>query len=143
MRNFKTFYEKNVIGLIEDITLHEVGDLEAKIDSGNGAYNVLGVTDMTQQGNKVSFTAPNGKRVIKDIIETITINVGAGNTEERPVVAFRMTFGGKDFDNVMFSLGNRETNEYKILVGKEFIRQLDALIDIDATHIADKQIEVS
>lgn len=142
MKTFKKFFEKTVIGLIEVINLHSIGDVDAKIDSGNGAYNVLHGEDIERQGNKVTFTTINGKRLIKDIVDMVVINVGAGNIEERPVVKFRMKFGGREFDNVPFSIGNRTTNEYKILVGKDFIKQLDALIDIDSTHIADRQIEV-
>lgn len=142
MRSFKHFFEKTVVGLIEKITLEGIGDVDAKIDSGNGAYNVLHGEDITIQGKKVTFTTIQGKRIIKDIKDTITINVGAGNVEERPVVTFRMKFGGTEFDNVPFSIGNRSANEYKILVGKDFIKQLDALIDIDAEHIANDRIEV-
>ena len=143
MKNFKQFFEKTVIGLIENIELAGVGKLDAKIDSGNGAYNVLHGEDIIRQGNKVTFTTVNNKRIIKDIENIITINVGAGNIEERPVVRFRMKFGSKEFDNVPFSIGDRSTNELKVLIGKDFIAQLDALIDIDAKHIADKNIEVS
>jgi len=139
---FSKFYEKNVIGLIEKIFLHGVGEIDAKIDSGNGAYNVLHGSNIIRQGNKVTFDTVNDKRLAMDVIENITINVGAGNVEERPVVAFRMKFGGKEFNNVPFSIGNRESNEYKILVGKDFIKQLDALIDIDAKHIAQDQLRV-
>ncbi len=143
MKNFKHFFEKTVIGLIESIELAGIGKLDAKIDSGNGAYNVLHGADITKQGNKVTFTTVNNKRIIKDVEGIITINVGAGNIEERPVVRFRMKFGGKEFDNVPFSIGDRSTNEHKVLIGKDFIAQLDALIDIDANYIADKNIEVS
>lgn len=142
MKTFKQFYEKTIIGLIERLDLHGIGPVDAKIDSGNGAYNVLHGEDITRQGNKVTFTTVNDKKIIKDIEDMIVINVGAGNIEERPVVKFRIKFGGREFDNVPFSIGNRSTNEYKILVGKDFIKQLDALIDIDSKHIADKQLEV-
>lgn len=142
MKTFKQFFEKTVVGLIERISLDGIGDIDAKIDSGNGAYNVLHGEDIVQQGNKVTFTTVDGKRIIKDIEDTISINIGAGNIEERPVVRFRMKFAGKQFDNVPFSIGNRASNEYKILVGKDFIKQLDALIDIDSNYIADKRIQV-
>lgn len=143
MKPFKQFYEKTVIGLIEKVDLYGLGPVDAKIDSGNGAYNVLHGEDIIQQGNKVTFTTVNGKRLIKDIKDHITINVGAGNIEDRPVVTFRMKFGGKEFENVPFSIGNRSSNEYKILIGKDFIKQLDALIDIDSNHIANNKIEVN
>lgn len=142
MKSFKQFFEKTVIGLIERIDLSGIGTVDAKVDSGNGAYNVLHGEDIMRQGDKVTFTTVNNKRIIKDIENIININVGAGNIEERPVVRFRMKFGEREFDNVPFSIGNRSTNEYKILIGKDFIKQLDALIDIDSKHIADKQIEV-
>lgn len=142
MRTFKQFYEKTVIGLIEDMTIEGIGSVKVKIDSGNGAYNVLHGGDLTQQGGKVSFTTINGKRLIKDIEDTVSINVGAGHVEERPVVKFRIKFAGTEFDNVPFSIGNREENEYKILVGKDFIKQLDALIDVNSKYIAGKNIDV-
>jgi hypothetical protein len=142
MRTFKTFYEATVIGLIEEIELAGIGKIKAKIDSGNGAYNVLHGEDIDRQGDKVTFTTVGGKRIIKDINSMININVGAGNLEERPVVSFRMKFGGQEFDNVPFSIGNRSANEYKILVGKSFIEQLDALIDVSKNEIADERIEV-
>lgn len=142
MRSFKHFFEQTVIGLIEKIDLYGIGPLQAKIDSGNGAYNVLHGEDITREGNKVTFTTVGNKRLIKDIEDMITINVGAGNIEERPVVLFRMKFGGQEFDNIPFSIGNRSSNDYKVLIGKEFIKELDALIDINAKNIADKQIQV-
>jgi hypothetical protein len=142
MRTFKQFYEKTVIGLIEEMDIAGIGKVEAKVDSGNGAYNVLHGGDLTIQGGKVSFTTINGKRLIKDIVDTITINVGAGHTEERPVVGFRIKFAGIEFDNIPFSIGNREANEYKVLVGKDFIKQLDALIDVNSNNIADNKINV-
>lgn len=142
MTTFKHFYEATVIGLIEKIDIAGIGTIMAKVDSGNGAFNVLHGEDIDKQGNKVSFTTIGGKRVIKDIKDMITINVGAGNVEERPVVSFRIKFAGTEFDNVPFSIGNRSTNEYKVLVGKDFIKQLDALIDVSKKEIADQQIEV-
>lgn len=142
METFKHFYEKVVIGLIEKIDIYGIGPVDAKIDSGNGAYNVLHGENITREGSHVTFTTLNGHRLNKKIIDTVTINVGAGNVEERPVVLFRMKFGGQEFDNIPFSIGNRSSNEYKVLVGKEFIKELDALIDINSKHIADKQIEV-
>lgn len=142
MKSFKQFFEATVIGLIETIELAGIGTLEAKVDSGNGAYNVIHGEDITRQGNKVSFTTVNGKRIIKDIHKTININVGAGHVEERPVVYFRMKFAGTEFDNIPFSVGNRSQNEYKVLIGKDFIKQLDALIDVNTNHIADDQIKV-
>ena len=41
MRTFKQFYEKTVIGLIEEMEIAGLGKIKVKSDSGNGAYNVI------------------------------------------------------------------------------------------------------
>ncbi len=141
---FKQFFvEKAVLGLEEIITLDGVGALNAKLDSGNGAYNVLHGEDIQTDGNIVRFTTENGIRLEKDLIDTITINIGAGNSEDRPVVKFDVKIGKKSFKDVPFSIGNRATNNHKVLIGKSFIlKDLDALIDVGLKNIANKGIEI-
>ena len=83
------------------------------------------------------------KTLLKDKKGEITINVGAGNTEHRPIVNFDFKIGDKEFKDIPFSLGNRSSNLYKILVGKDFIeKDLDALIDVSKENIADEDYEV-
>ena len=143
MKKFKQFFiEKQVFGLIEFFDLDGVGKIPAKLDSGNGAYNVLHGEDIQIQGDKVFFRTENGKTLLKDKKGEITINVGAGNTEDRPVVEFDFSIGNKQFRNIPFTLSDRGTNLYKILVGKEFIEnELDALIDVSQENIADEDFE--
>mgnify|MGYP003141217582 CR=1 FL=1 len=143
MKKFKQFFiEKQVFGLIEFFDLDEVGKIPAKLDSGNGAYNVLHGVDIQTQGDKVFFRTENGKTLLKDMKGQITINVGAGNTEDRPVVEFDFSIGNKQFTGIPFTLSDRSTNLYKILVGKEFIEnELDALIDVSQENIADEDFE--
>lgn len=146
MQPFQTFfYEKYVVGLIENITLKDLGVISAKIDSGNGAYNVLHGEDieMDTKNKVVRFITVNKISVEKDLIETITINLGAGNMEKRPVVEFDVKVGNRIFKKVRFSIGNRSSNEHKVLVGKDFIEnELDALIDVSLKNVAPKGIEV-
>ena len=141
---FKQFFvEKQVLGLIEFFDLDGVGKVPAKLDSGNGAYNVLHGEEIQIQGDKVFFRTANNKTLLKPLVSTITINVGAGNTEERPVVEFDIVVGKKLFKKTPFSIGNRLTNIYKILVGKDFIENnLEALIDVGQENIADEDIQV-
>ncbi len=143
MKKFKQFFiEKQVFGLIEFFDLDGVGKIPAKLDSGNGAYNVLHGEDIQIQGDKVFFRTENGKTLLKDKKGEITINVGAGNIEERPIVEFDFSIGNKQFTNIPFTLSDRGTNLYKILVGKEFIEnELDALIDVSQENIADEDID--
>ena len=143
MKKFKQFFiEKQVFGLIEFFDLDGVGKIPAKLDSGNGAYNVLHGEDIQIQGNKVFFRTENGKTLLKDMNGQITINVGAGKMETRPVVEFDFTIGDKQFTSIPFTLSDRSTNLYKILVSKEFIEdELDALIDVSQENIADEDLD--
>jgi len=143
---FKKFFESNKpLGLIETITFKELGPIEAKIDSGNGAYNVLhgvnleysGLDDNYEGRSHVTFKTVDGKTIKKRVVEFIDINIGSGNIEERPVVEFDIEIGDKVYPATKFSIGNREENEYKILVGKDFIEQLGGLIDVSAENNLD------
>lgn len=150
MRSFKQFFvEKNILGLEEDIIVDGVGTISAKLDTGNGAYNVLHGEDLEMGKDRktqqpiVRFTTMNSIRLEKNIHDTITINLGAGNTEERPVCLFDCIIGGKKFLNTPFSIGNRADNDHKVLIGKGFIKnELDALIDVALRNVADQNIQV-
>ena len=141
MITFKQFFESTQpLGLIETITFKELGPIEAKVDSGNGAYNVLhgvnlqysGLDDNYEGKSHVTFETVDGKTIKKRVVEFIDINIGSGNIEERPVVEFDIEIGDKVYPATKFSIGDREENEYKILVGKDFIEQLGGLIDVSA-----------
>ena len=145
MKKFNQFFaEKAVLGLIEFFDVDGVGKIPSKLDSGNGAYNVIHGEDIQIQGNKVLFKTVNNKHLMKDKVDDITINVGAGNTEQRPVVNFDLKIGNKEYKDIPFSVGNRSTNLFKILVSKDFIeKELDALIDVSQENIADSEIEAT
>lgn len=148
MRNFKQFFvEKIILGLEEDIIIDGVGTISAKLDTGNGAYNVLHGEDIEFGKDKktqqpiVRFTTMNAIRLEKPVKDTITINLGAGNVEERPVCLFDCIIGGKKFPNTPFSIGNRADNDHKVLIGKGFIKnELDALIDVALKNVADQHL---
>ena len=143
----KFFVEKNVLGLEEFIDIENVGKFQAKLDTGNGAHCVLHGTDIKFGKNKVAFiTDIDGtpKKVIAPLVDTIVINVGAGNKEDRPVVTFNVKIGDMVFQNVPFSIGDRSENTHKVLIGKDFIEnELDALIDVGLTYAAEDGIEVN
>ena len=143
MKRFKQFFaEKAVLGLIEFFDVDGIGKIPSKLDSGNGAFNVIHGEDIQIQGNKVHFKTVNNKRLMKDKVDDITINVGAGHTEDRPVVNFDLKIGNKEYKDIPFSVGDRTTNLFKILVSKDFIeKQLDALIDVSQENIAHKEVE--
>ena len=138
MITFKKFFESNKpLGLIETITFKELGPIEAKIDSGNGAYNVLHGVNIVEGENTVTFDTVDDKQLTKELVEKIDINIGSGVIETRPVVEFDIEIGDKEYPSTKFSIGDREENEYKILVGKDFIEQLGGVIDVSAENNLD------
>lgn len=134
MSKFNIFVESQLgrpMGLVETVVIKELGPIEAKVDSGNGAYNVLhGVGIHQRGGNTVTFTTVNNSQITKSIVDTIDINIGSGNIETRPVVEFDIQIGDDQFPKERFSIADRTDNEYKILIGKDFITKLGGLIDV-------------
>ena len=145
MVTFKHFFvEKSVLGLEEIIYIDGVGQLKAKLDTGNGAFNVLHGEDISEDNNLVRFTTEHGVVMQIPVHDHITINLGAGNTEHRPVVLLNVKVGNRIFKNIPFSIGNRSGNNHKVLISKNFIQnELDALIDVSLVNVANQDIEVA
>ena len=146
-RNYKLTLEKLIIGVEEPIFIKGVGEILAKADSGNSAFNVLHGEDFYNQGDVVVFTTYDEEdkphRVSKKVQGTVDINIGAGHTETRPIVLLDVKFAGEEYVNVPFTIGNRANNKNKVLLGKEFLtKELDVLIDVSKDNISDKNIEV-
>ena len=127
--------DNDVIGLVEPITIDSVGDVEAKVDSGNGAYNVLHGDILSKRGDNIIIGTVNNKKLKKQVVDTVVIHIGSGNKEERPVVLFDIIFDGKKYKDVPFSIADRSENEYPVLVGKDFVSKIDKLIDVDKEDV--------
>lgn len=124
----KILTEKVVFSPKEDIEIIGVGKFRVKIDSGNDAYGVLHGDDIKIEGDSVHFTTSEDKRIVKPLVDTIKINVGAGVEEDRPIVHFDIILRKKTYKDQKFSIGNRAENEEKALIGLKFLEPLKALI---------------
>ena len=135
MLPFKLFFEQKALGLIETLHINGIGPVDAKVDSGNGAYNVITGTDVSVNGPRseqktVTFKTIGDKVVSKPFKGYIDINIGSGNIEQRPTVDFDLVINGRKYSNVRFSIADRTQNEEKALLGKTFIEELGGLIDV-------------
>ena len=139
MKSFKQFFEANKpLGLVETLHFQDLGPIEAKVDSGNGAYNVLHGQNIQEVADgQISFDTVDGKTLTMPVREYIDINIGSGNIETRPVIELDIEIGDDSYPNTRFSVGDRSSNEYKILLGKDFIEQLGGLIDVSAENNLD------
>ena len=136
MVSFKAFYtERTTLGIIEDIDIDGIGIVKAKVDSGNQGYNVLHASEITPHDDSVTFNTVNGKSFKKKVVEKVKIHIGSGHKEDRFVVTFNVKVGSQFFSDIPFSLGDRADNEEPVLLGEPFIRQLDALIDVNKSRV--------
>ena len=143
----KVLLERLVIGLEEPVLIKGLGELSAKIDSGNGGYNVIHGTDFHQQGDKLMFTTHdcngNEKKIQAKVIDSIEINMGGGNIESRPVIELDIKFAGEDYKKIPFSVSDRSSNSNPILISKGFVEnELEALIDVAEINISHEGREV-
>ena len=142
---YKLTLEKMVIGIEEPVLVKGIGELIAKIDSGNSGHNVIHGEDITIQGDIINFKTFNKdgdeRRVSKKIKNNIKINIGGGHVQDRPVVELDVQFGGQNYKKVPFSITDRSDNEHKILISKDFVgNELNALIDVTKDNISNDNI---
>ena len=131
METFKEFYDRVILGVTEVIDIEGLGELRAKIDSGNEAYNVLHGVDISEDGENISFTTVGNKRFSAPKHGEIKIHIGSGVKEDRPIVSLDIKLNGKSYKSVPFSIADRSENEDPILVGEPFLKKLNAVIDVN------------
>lgn len=127
----------DVVGLIEKIYIEGIGEVDAKIDSGNGAYNVINGKVISKRGENIIIKTIGGKKLKKKVVDEVIIHIGSGNKEHRPVVTFDIKLGDEEYEDVPFSIADRSENEYPVLIGKEFLSKIDKLIDVDKQYEQD------
>ena len=124
-------YLGDVIGNTEEIYIDGIGDTVCKVDTGNNAFNVIHGIDVKPNGKEVEFTTIGDKRIKKEILDNVVINIGSGIKEERPVILFNVKLHGKEYPDVKFTLSDRTENTEPVLLGKDFLSTLGKLIDIN------------
>lgn len=134
IQTFKEYINNRpVLNVDEIIYIDDIGDIKAKVDSGNEAHNVLHGINIRINGDTVTFTTVNDKQINKPISDTIIIHIGSGVKEERPVVLFNIKVKDTDYTDIPFSIADRTENEEPVLIGEPFIKKINALIDVNAT----------
>lgn len=98
--------------------------MQSIVDSGNTAYNVIHGLNIKVLNNIVSFNTVNNKPVKFKLAGKIQINVGAGHIEDRPLIKLDFKLHGKVYKNITFSVGNRENDPEKCLIGMQFLKKL-------------------
>jgi len=115
-------------GYIENITIEAMGDMKAKMDTGNGSYCVIhsdkweikkdGYVTWTHLGKEFEHKLDGMKNV-----RTM------GKMEERPSVLLNVIFNGDTYKDVKFTISNRENMSTPILLNRSFIKQANLVIN--------------
>ena len=118
-------HETKEVGVIEVVEILEKGiePMTAKMDTGNGGYNVIGVDKLQIKGKTAEFYIKGfDKKITKTILpkKSIIKNNGSEN-EERYCVSFDIKIGEKVYKDVYFSLSDRDNMNHTILISKNFM----------------------
>jgi hypothetical protein len=134
MKTFLEFYHdesRPILGVVEIIDITGIGKVEAKIDSGNEAYNVLlGLNIKHNKDGTCTFDTVNDMQITLPCTGNIDINIGSGNIESRPTVKLSFVLKGVEYSDITFSLADRKDNDQPVLIGEPFVRNINALIDV-------------
>jgi len=120
---------EQTLGLVEELQIEGIGTVKAKTDTGNSAHNVLHGIIQAKDSGKVTFETIDNQVVTFPYEDEIKIHIGSGNKEDRPVVRFNVLMNGEKYSNVPFSIADRSENEYKALLGEEFIKSNGGIVD--------------
>lgn len=114
-------------GYIETVNIESMGDMKAKMDTGNGAYCVIHADKWNIHDKYVTWHhldkeyehKLNGMKTVRTM----------GTLEERPVVLLNLTFNGDTYKDVKFTISNREQMSTPILLNRYFITMANLVIN--------------
>ena len=126
---------KKIIGRVERVDFPAFGlrGLEAKIDTGayTSSIHCADVRVESVEGSTVrsiSFTLLdpehpdyNGKRFIAKYVDVRKIRSSNGEQQERYVVETQLNIAGEEV-NTLFSLADRESMNYPVLIGSRALK---------------------
>ncbi len=119
----------DVIGPVEHIDFPEQGlrAVPARIDTGARTSSIW-VSNVREHDGKLSFTLFDktsqiftGDTVTVSSFEMRTVTPSNGITEERYMVKLLVVLGGRKI-RARFTLANRSTQKYPVLVGRNVLR---------------------
>lgn len=114
-------------GYIETVNIESMGDMKAKMDTGNGSYCVIHSDKWEIKGKYVTWT--NNGNTYEHKLDGMKRVRTMGKMEERPSILLNVTFNGDTYKDVKFTISNREQMSTPILLNRTFIRQANLVIN--------------
>lgn len=126
------------VGYIEKVEFVDFKDqvFKAKMDTGNGAYNVIHATNITHNinTNKVAFEI-DGKKYSKEFAEIKKVNVDNSITRQRYVIRLDLKFAGMIYNGVLFSLDDRSNRSTPVLFSRQFIKDHNLMVNPSKRYV--------
>lgn len=120
---------KIIIGEIEPVTIKKAGlTMSARIDTGaqTSSLNAQNITRFERDGKRwVRFTVIDTRcnkkaEIDSRLVRTASIKRHGGPSIERPVVRLKAALG-KTEETIEFTLADRSSFEYPVLIGRNFL----------------------
>jgi len=122
-------------GYLEKIKIEGFGELDAKLDTGNGSYCVIHADEYDIDKDTVTWRV--GKKEYSHKMEGIKkVNVGGieTKTEDRPVFWMPITFNGDTYD-LRFTLSDRNGFSTPVLLNRKFLRLANLSVNPAKTYV--------
>ena len=122
-------------GFKEILTIKPFGDLVSKFDTGNSGMPVIHADKYKIKGNEITWTLL-GKTITSKIIRKEEIKVGGlrDYDETRYVVRLNVEFAGGFYDDVEFTIDDRE-DRTPILLDRAFMKRLNVLVNPQRKYV--------
>ena len=119
---------KKESGFREMLTIDGVGTFVAKFDTGNGATSCSLHADSLHEENGYVVWRIGNKEYRNQIVGTSKAEVGTA-IQERAVINLDVSFGGRTFRKVKFSLVDRTEKSTPLLINRQFLSRAGLVVD--------------
>lgn len=117
-------------GYIERIKIEELGDVSAKMDTGNGSSCVIHADKWEIKNNKIKWWHNNKEYEHEEKgIKKVKVGGSFNEYKERPVIYLNVEFNGKKYKDVEFTLSNRTGMSTIALMNRKFIKLANLMIN--------------
>jgi RimK family alpha-L-glutamate ligase len=120
---------KMEVGFRELISIHDVCDVVAKFDTGNGSLSCSMTYDKMEIDSDDNINWILGKNKFKNKIIGYSNTAVGNDTHERPIIEIDIMFAGKLYKGVHVSLVPRESKSTPFLVNRKFMERIGCSVD--------------
>jgi hypothetical protein len=123
-------------GFIEKVSVEAMGEMSAKMDTGNGSYCVIHADKWTIDDGFITWTN-NGKEYEHKVDSVKKFKRGGvrNEEEERAVVLLNVTFCDTEYKDIKFSISNRSGMTTPILLNRAFLRRANLVVNSSRRYI--------